>query len=339
MARTKETMSLEAALPDGQLPTLKTIAQMSGLAVPTVSRALNDAPDIGRDTKLLVRKIADEIGYVPNRAGVRLRTGRTNVISLVMSTEHDNHTAKFISSIASGLQGTPYHLNVTPYFPNNDFMIPVRYIVETRSADAVILNQIEPEDPRVAYLMQQKVPFATHGRTIWSDKHPYYDFDNAAYGRKAIELLAPRGRKNVLLIAPPLTQSYSQHIVDGVTQAAARRGIAVHILQEATSDSHIQEVLGATKNKLSEEQGFDAVIAASNTAALAATAAIEGLGLILGQDVDVVSKDSNGFLKIFRSEILTVDEVVGAAGDFLARAAMQAVQNPELPPMQHLEVP
>ncbi len=47
-------------------PTLKTISQISGLAVPTVSRALNDAPDIGSATKKLVRKIADEIGYVPN---------------------------------------------------------------------------------------------------------------------------------------------------------------------------------------------------------------------------------------------------------------------------------
>lgn len=339
MARIKETMSLEAALPDGQKPTLKTIAQMSGLAVPTVSRALNDAPDIGRDTKTLVRKIADEIGYVPNRAGVRLRTGRTNVISLVMSTEHDNHTAKFISSVASGLQGTPFHLNVTPYFPNNDFMIPVRYIVETRSADAVILNQIEPEDPRVAYLMEKKVPFATHGRTIWSDKHAYYDFDNAAYGRKAIEMLVKRGRKNVLLIAPPTAQSYSLHTIEGVRQTAATHNVNVHLLQEATSDSYVQEILDATKAKLAEVDGFDAVIAASNVAALAATVAIEERGLKIGREVDIVSKDSNGFLKIFRTDILTVDEDIGAAGDFLAKAAMQAVQNPDLPPMQFIEVP
>jgi len=81
MGRTKEIMPLSAALPAGQKPTLKTIAQMSGLAVPTVSRALNDAPDIGSETKKTIRRIADEIGYVPNRAGVRLRTGRTNVIS------------------------------------------------------------------------------------------------------------------------------------------------------------------------------------------------------------------------------------------------------------------
>ena len=66
-------------------PTLKTIAELSGLAVPTVSRALNDAPDIGAKTKEKVRRIADEIGYIPNRAGVRLRTGRTNVVSLMLA--------------------------------------------------------------------------------------------------------------------------------------------------------------------------------------------------------------------------------------------------------------
>ena len=98
-------------------PTLKTIAQITGLAVPTVSRALGDAPDIGRDTKALVRRVADELGYVPNRAGVRLRTGRTSVIALALSTEAEmmNHTARLISSLAATLQGTQFHLNVTPF--------------------------------------------------------------------------------------------------------------------------------------------------------------------------------------------------------------------------------
>ena len=56
---------------DRKPPTLKTIAALSGLAVPTVSRALSDAPDIGTKTKERIRQIARDIGYVPNRAGVR----------------------------------------------------------------------------------------------------------------------------------------------------------------------------------------------------------------------------------------------------------------------------
>ena len=58
-----------------------------------MSRALKDAPDIGEETKRRVRETAERLGYRPNRAGVRLRTGKTNVIAVTLSTESDmlNH--------------------------------------------------------------------------------------------------------------------------------------------------------------------------------------------------------------------------------------------------------
>jgi LacI family transcriptional regulator len=312
---------------------------MSGLAVPTVSRALNDAPDIGNDTKVLIRKIAAEIGYVPNRAGVRLRTGRTNVISLVMSTEHDNHTARLISSVAGGLQGTRYHLNVTPYFPKDDFMQPVRYIVETASADAVILNQIEPEDPRVAYLMEKKFPFATHGRSKWADQHAYYDFDNHAFGYQAMETLHARGRRNVIVVAPPWAQNYSQHLVTGLQSCAEKHGMALKVMPGVTSDHQIPQIVDNVRETLSQDPSIDAIVTANTTAAMAAVSALEHKGRTLGNDIDVIAKEAISFLKLFRSEILTLPEAVGAAGEFLAKAAIHAIQEPTTPPMQFLEVP
>ncbi len=44
-------------------------------------------------------------------------------------------------------------------------MEPVRYVVETRSADGIIMSRTEARDPRVAYLIEHNMPFATHGRT------------------------------------------------------------------------------------------------------------------------------------------------------------------------------
>ena len=61
----------EAPVTTGERPTLKTIAYMTGLGITTVSRALKDAPDIGAETKERVRLIARQIGYQPNRAGVK----------------------------------------------------------------------------------------------------------------------------------------------------------------------------------------------------------------------------------------------------------------------------
>ena len=322
-------------------PTLKTIARLSGLAVPTVSRALNDAPDIGSETKKLIRKIANEIGYVPNRAGVRLRTGRTNVISLVMSTEHDmmNHTARLIASVAGGLRNTPFHLVVTPFFPDQDPMDPVRYIVETASADAIIMNQIKPEDPRVAYLMERNFPFATHGRTNWASKHPYYDFDNAAFGRIAIDKLAARGRKRVQVIAPPMDHNYAQHMVSGIRESCKRHGMDVAIAQGITSDTPSANVVAHLAKVLQDDPQIDAVVTASTSSAMAAAAAIEQRGAQVGREIDIASKEAMPFLKLFRADILTISEQVNTAGEFLARAVIQAIRDPDKPPMQGLEVP
>ncbi|MDF0601676.1 LacI family transcriptional regulator [Psychromarinibacter sp. C21-152] len=326
---------------DRKQPTLRTISELSGLAVPTVSRALHDAPDIGAETKARVKRIAREIGYVPNRAGVRLKTGKTNVISLILSTEHEilNHTARMISAIAGGLKGTRYHLIVTPYRPSEDPMIPVRYIVETGSADAVILNQIEPQDARLRYLLDRGFPFATHGRSVWSDRHAYFDFDNFAYARLGVSRLAQEGRRNVMVVAPPMAQNYAQEIRAGIEAAAAAAGIAAAVMPDATSDDSAAEISQATATWLARHPGTDGVLCASMTAAMAVVAALEARGRVIGRDVDLVSKEPANFLQLFRPPILAVSEDVNRAGAFLARAAIRAVEAPDEPPLQDMEVP
>lgn len=320
-------------------PTLKTIARIAGLAVPTISRALNDAPDIGEDTKKRVREIATRIGYRPNRAGVRLRTGKTNVISLVLSTEHDmmNHTAKLISSLAGELRGTPYHLIITPYFPSEDPMVPVRYIVETGSADGVILNQTEPEDARIAYLMERDFPFATHGRTKW--QHPFADFDNETWARICVEMLARRGRRRIAILLPPQGQYYSIHMRRGAKEAARRLGVDLVVVEGVTSHSASIDVEKAAPRYLVGPEACDGFIMPSAMAAMAVIAAGENLGLVLAKEFDLTAKEAIPFLKRFRREILVVKEDVSQAGVFLARALIHRIAHPEDPPMQYLDVP
>ena len=322
-------------------PTLKTIAELTGLAVPTVSRALNDAPDIRAETKATVRKVAAQIGYVPNRAGVRLRTGRTNVISLVLSTEHDmmNHTARMISSIAGGLRDTSFHLVMTPYFPDEDPMRPIRYIVETGSADAIILNQIQPEDPRLAYLLDRGFPFAAHGRSIWRDRHPWADFDNEAFARLGVRALAERGRSNLLLIGPPTTQNYGADLRRGAIDEARIRGLRLRFHDTITSDSTHDAVVSYIHDAVSSDPTIDGVLCGSTNATIATFAGMEHAGFDVGTDIDVVAKEPSPFLKLIREKTLVVAENVPEAGRILARAAMQAIRAPADPPLQWLEVP
>ncbi|MEX0369407.1 MAG: LacI family DNA-binding transcriptional regulator [Tateyamaria sp.] len=329
------------ALEPGERPTLKTIARLSGLAVPTVSRALADAPDIRKDTKRRIREIANQIGYRPNRAGVRLRTGRTNVISLVMSTEHDamNNTGRLISAVTSALRGTPYHVIITPYFPDEDPMVPIRYIVETGSADGLIINQTEPDDARVRYMLDQNFPFVSHGRTNLGTQHAFFDYDNTAFGQLAVKALAARGRTHVAMLAPPQIQTYAQNMIDGARSAAEELGVRVSIVDGATSHSTIPIVEQAMTRMYEQTDRPDALIAPSIGGCVTMVSTLERMGLVLEQDFDVAAKEAVTFLRRFRPGILVLEENVDEAGDFLARALMHRIAQPAEPPMQRLVHP
>jgi LacI family transcriptional regulator len=335
------TEELVSQVLPGERPTQKTISRISGLAVATVSRALGDAPDIGQETKELVRRIADTIGYVPNRAGVRLRTGRTNVISLVVPAEGDviNNTSKLTNSIAQELRGTRFHLNVLPWFPDEDSLKPIKYVVETRSADAVIFNMTEPEDRRVEYLLEHNFPFATHGRTKWCDEHAYYDYDNSAFMKVAINRLAARGRKNIHAILPPRNQNYSQDMKRGLEENCNRMGLQYRIAQNVDSDQSSDQIRHWITHRLENSPEVDAIVSSSSKTAIAAIVAIEQMGRKLGEDIDVYSKEVIPILKMFRENIVVEFEDVSDAGRFLARAVLQLLLEPEKKPMQHLEIP
>lgn len=322
-------------------PTLKTIAAESGLAVATVSRALKDASDIGEETKRRVREIAKRLGYRPNRAALRLRTGKTNVIALVFSTEADvmNHASSLIYSAAEALRGTAYHVVIMPYFGDEDPMAPIRYLVETESADGVILNQTMPDDPRVRYLADHNFPFATHGRTETGINHPYFDYDNEAFAGIAVQELARRGRKHILLVAPPASQSYAAHMTKGFLQGCVDHGLLPEILTTANSDSGAARIHSAVAERMGLPDRPDGLVVGSTTAAMSAITGAESLGLTIGTDFDLAAKEALNFLFRFRREIIVLHEDVGKAGDFLARALMAAIEDNTTAPRQFLDRP
>ncbi len=322
-------------------PTLKTIAFMTGLGVTTVSRALNDAPDIGEATKERVRLVAKQIGYRPNRAGVRLRTGRTNVISLILSTETEilGLGSHLIYGISERLSGTPYHLIVTPYDIRTDPMVPVRYIVETGSADAVIFSRTMPQDPRAVYLHDNGMPFATHGRTDLAFQHPWYDFDIEKFGAMAIEALAARGRRQITLLPPPMNLNYAQLLMGAFRRAVGDLGLMDVPVHNTTIDDSRDAIRTEIQRILRSDHRPDGFVCASAASAIYIISAAEELGLKPGRDFDLVSKESYEILKQFRPEVLVVGEDFRTAGTGLADSVLKALAGASAESLQILEVP
>ncbi|WP_116133890.1 LacI family transcriptional regulator [Tropicimonas sp. IMCC34043] len=320
-------------------PTLKTISELTGYAVPTVSRALQDAPDIAKRTRQRIQETAREIGYVPNREGVRLRTGMTKTIAMVLGTDQNinEHTGQLVTALAENIEGTGYHLLVKPYAVGADPLEKVRYVVETRLADAIVIQHIEDKDPRVHYMQEMNFPFVTYGRTLASDSHAYFDFDNISFGEIAGNALLDRGRRHILAIAPPPGQAYSRHMVEGLRRAIAGTDAEIDVLEGASSGSPQSQIRASLRLRLEMGSPVDAIVTPSSGAAIAAVAVVELMGRKVGDDFDLFGRESLPFLSIFRPAILTVVENVGLAGEFLAKAVIRAIETPDAPPLQRLE--
>ncbi|WP_454286963.1 LacI family transcriptional regulator [Rhizobium arsenicireducens] len=321
-------------------PTLKTIAFMTGLGITTVSRALKDAPDIGADTKERVRMVARQLGYQPNRAGVRLRTGKTNVIALVLSIDEEimGFSSQMVFGISEVLSGTPYHIVITPHSHSKDPMQPVRYILDTGSADGVIISRIEPDDARVRLLMEQNVPFATHGRTDAGMVHPYHDFDNEAFARQAVARLVARGRRRLALLQPPSKLTYYFHTRAGFV-AGLRESGAQEVPLPVNIDTPLAKIRDIVEAMMRSDDAPDGIVCSSGSATIAVNAAIEAAGKRVGHDVDLVSKQSIPILNWIRPEIITAYEDVRLAGRELAKAVIARIDGVEPALLQSISQP
>lgn len=337
----EKTREDAAAHHDAGRPTLKTIAFMTQLGVTTVSRALKDAPEIGLETRRRVQLVAKQVGYRPNRAGVRLRTGKTNVISLVLDTDEQimGFISEMIAGVSEALASTPYHLILTPYSRSRDRMDPVRYLVETGSADGVIISRIEPDDPRVRYMLERGIPFATHGRTELAAAHPFHDFDNHAFAGLAVRELVRRDRTKLALLSPPLALTYHHHTANGFAEALTESGATGVPFNAVNIDSSMDQIRRCTAELMRRKNRPDGIISSAAAATLAVVAGIEDAGMTVGREVDVVSKQSTPLLHLFRPAILVVNEDFRLAGRELARSVLGWIDGRDPGTLSSLSVP
>lgn len=321
-------------------PTLRTLAQITGLGISTVSQALRDNPEIAEETKRRVKLAAQQAGYRPDRAGVRLRTGKTNVITVILNPEDEGSGffSQFVYGISDGLKGTPYHLVITPY-DLKDPMAPVRYIVETASADGVVLSRTQPNDLRVRYLSENNIPFATHGRTNMGLTHPYHDFDNVAFAYEAVRKLVERGRKRIALLGPPPDLNYSLHTHEGFQKALLDFGVDSFALANCHTDTPLAQVKEIGQSLGTHPQRPDGIVASATTSAFALSAGMQDSGLRIGIDFDTASKHSSKLLSIAIPELISIPEDFHEAGRDLAKILIRSIDGEAASELQHLQRP
>lgn len=308
-------------------PTQRNIAEAVGVSVAAVSRALADDPLIAQSTRDLVKQKAQELGYVPDRAAQRLRTGRTNVFSLILPPHEEllGFGTSLERGITQALANTDFHLVVMPDFGDATALTSIKRIVENGQADGLFLSRTEPNDLRVRYLLEKDLPFVSHGRTELATPHAYVDYDNHAFAYQAVRELSEKQAKNLAILLPPEHLMFHFHLAQGFRSACKDNDCQGLVLQGADLDSEPSQIERAVKDHITTHPETNGLILPGDTSALAAMAALQDMGLVPSKDVSLVVKQTSGVFQFVRPKVSNVYEDISAAGFVMANHLLKLI--------------
>lgn len=326
--------------PNGRKATLKTIADLTGLSLSTVSLSLRGGAAVKEETRRKVAEAARLVGYVPDRAGVRLRTGKTNVVALVLDGRDEavDFAGRLIQGIGHALKNTAYHLVVTPEFGPTTSLDSIRYILDSRTADGVIITHTTPRDKRVQLLMESGFPFVANGRTRFATPHAYHDYHSEDFASLAVRRLVSLGRSNILLLLGDQRTTNYHNIANAFRHTTDELGVTGHALGGAAAGK-TTDFRDLGQDLASRPDRPDGIICDSELRAIALISGFQAGGLMLRRDIDVVCKQTSGILASTTSDVDSVEEDVFAAGVELTRLLLRRIEGEAPESLQTLGEP
>lgn len=329
-------------------PTIKTLSEVTGFSIATISKALNDSPVVAQATKAMIRQAAEQIGYAASIRGMSLRTGRTYQVAVLMPVaaasgfEWDGvDYSQILSGIAAGLEGSPYRLSVHVVRDAADGLAAARHVVEGHLADGLIFSGILAKDPRVAYLCQAGFPFVTLGRCRQDLTYAHLDVDSEWAAFAATERLIAGGHRRIALVNPDAHLSYALDRIDGFTRAFCVAGLPVP--QDLIMAGDLSTRFGKdTALKLARlDDAATGFVCVNESTALGVLAGLHDLGVDIGRAASVIAYDDINASAYFAPPLTTfylpIEDLGRQLGGFLLRrlagedpATLQRLIRPDL---------
>lgn len=187
--------------------TVKDVAKKAGVATSTVSRVINNHPSISEATKKKVRKVMDELGYVPNITARNLGKRISSAIGVILPPLDSKERL-----------GNPFYLEILEAINEEARLYDMTTAVATaksfdlllenvqrmhlqKQVDGFILVYSDSDDPVIDYLYQNDIPFTLIGQPYKNENEIIYvDNDNQLLGKQATEFLIQNGHKNILFV-------------------------------------------------------------------------------------------------------------------------------------------
>ena len=313
--------------------TLKDISKHIGVSVTQVSRALGGHSDVNAETRFKVEEAARLLGYRPNLMAKGLKTGKSGLIALVLPSFVDLSTRESMFELVMGMSkvisqnGMKFVLHVPQ--PDTDILASYKELYFGGGIDGFIVTHPWPNDERIAYLVDQKIPFLVHGRDP-KIRHPFVDIDNYQVGYILGAHLIEKGHSNILFLNGPERSAFSQSRTQGFVQALINGGISNPESFVSYGNMTRDRATTEVKIRLTSSSRPSAILAGNTMLARGVYDVAKQQGLHIPQDLSVVAHDDEfaSYARNTFEPLLTVtSSPMHLAWDVLGEELYRLIQN------------
>jgi LacI family transcriptional regulator len=274
-----------------KLPTIKEIARLLNISVSTVSRALHDHPSIGLKTKMEVKKLAEELKYVPNQTAIFFKQGKTFTIGVILPNLREEYFSLAISGIEEASFRNQY---IALIGQSHDDLEREKAIVESMKRHRVdgLLVSVTKETSSLEHfeaLEQFKIPVVYFDRV--PDAGNIHSVWCSLYHStiKSVDLLVKEGHKRIAYIQGPHTLTIKNERLEGYLNGLKKNKINPDSALMVRTDLSVASTQQAMEKLLSLKNRPTAVIAFNDYVALDAMRWARTHKIRINKDITFVS--------------------------------------------------
>ncbi|MEX0661081.1 MAG: LacI family DNA-binding transcriptional regulator [Balneolaceae bacterium] len=295
--------------------TIYQVAQRAGVAISTVSRVLNNSPNVSQNTKDKVNESIKALNFRPQVSARKLASRKPQMLALAVPS----FTTPYYTEVLKGVKDEITDLDLDIVIYNTGSKNPaegVENFFNRGTADTVITISIEITDAVHEQLQSSDIPIVLIG-----SKHPmynYFDLNNRKGGFLAGEHLVKQGFKKMGMILPAKNTKQSIDRYNGYIDALKEFKMPIDerlfVRGESTKHAGFTEEAGFEAIYEFEKLGEfpDALFCSNDTQAIGAYHAITKLGMKIPEDIAIMGYDNIKFTKYL--DLTTIDQMMYNVG-------------------------
>ncbi len=316
--------------------TLEDIAKQAGVSRSTVSRVVNEHPNVKADVRKRVMQVIQNTGYHPNAAARTLASQRSWTIGLVLPHSvsfffTDPYYPHLTKGIAQACNQHNYTLALFLADAKEDEEKIFPRVSRKGLLDGVLIQSGHHGDQQIiGHLIDTKMPLVVAGRPFRSDNVSYIDIDNVNAAFSAVSYLVRLGYQRIGTITGPITSTAGLDRKEGYLKALVARGRDVN--ESLIAEGDFTEAGGYYAMQKLLPNKPDAIFAASDIMAIGAMRAVREAGLRIPEDVGFVGFDDLPIATLSDIQLTTVRQPVVQFGIKAVELLIDQIENGIQPP-------